>query len=215
MLQPYTITAAIPERGHVLDYFAGYAKALGLPDPPQRTILVLDESERNVARALLREYGVSPGDRWLALQPGRDRREYYWSTDKFVTLADKLRRNLGYPILIFQAPNDASSIAQEVCRRLGKGVILVPLLPIRHYAAVLERCTLLVTSEGGPGHIAAALGVKTIILFTDPRCSTSYWFPYTREQHMVALEELPGKDLSVQEVFSAAEALCEAGAHGC
>ncbi|MGP9768121.1 glycosyltransferase family 9 protein [Halomonas sp. AOP13-D3-9] len=41
---------------------------------------------------------------------------------------------------------------------------LCPPLPIRHFAAVLERARLLVTPDSGPMHLAAALDVATISL---------------------------------------------------
>jgi ADP-heptose:LPS heptosyltransferase len=205
-LQPYTIvTPAISERDHALTDLIRFAKVLGIPDPPLKTVLILNEGERNFAKALLHEYGIGPEDRWLALQPGRRAEEPPWSADKFVALTHKLSRRFGHPILIFQGPKDLTPIAQEICKRVRNGVRLVPVLPIRHYAAVLERCALLVASEGGAGHIAATLGVKTIVIFTMP--GKSYWFPYAREHGMLALEELPGEDLAVQDVFSAVEAL--------
>jgi ADP-heptose:LPS heptosyltransferase len=205
-LQPYNIAApGISERDDVFTHFISLTRALGLPDPPTKPILILDDHERGLARAFLRNHGIGPKDRWVALQPGRRGAEPTWSRDKFVTLGDNLRRNLGRPILVFQGPDDRTSIAEEVCGRLGKDAILVSGLPIRHYAAVLERCALFVASEGGASHIAAALGVKSIILFT--ASSASYWFPYKSEDGMIALEEMAGQDLPAEDVVRAAEGL--------
>jgi ADP-heptose:LPS heptosyltransferase len=148
---------------------------------------------------------IGPTDPWIAFQPGRYKPEATWSEDKFVALAEKLGARFRCPILIFEGPVDRTPIARNVRQRLGAAARLVPALPIRQYAAVLQQCALLIVSEGGAGHIAAALGVKTIVLFTTP--TVSYWFPYTRAQGMIALEEHSGKDLSVERVFSAAEAL--------
>jgi hypothetical protein len=54
-------------------------------------------------------------------------------------------------------------------------------------------------------HIAAALGVKTLVISTIP--SVSHWFPYRSEDGMMLLEELPEGNLTVQDAFSAAEGL--------
>jgi len=205
-LQPYNIAAPeISERDDMFTHFISLTRGLGLPDPPPKPILILDDGERNLARAFLLKHGIGPEDHWVALQPGRRQTEPPWSAAKFVALGNKLRRNFGHPILVFQGPYDRTPIAEELRRRLGRSVTLVSGLPIRHYAAVLERCALLVTSEGGAGHIAAALGVRSIVLFTTP--SACYWFPYRPEDGMIALEELPGQDLSAENVARAAEGL--------
>jgi ADP-heptose:LPS heptosyltransferase len=205
-LQPYNIARPeVSERDDVITQYVSLTKALGLPDLPRKTILILDDDERNLARAFLHKHGIGPEDLWVALQPGKNQVEPPWSAEKFVALGKKLRENLGHPILVIQGPDDRTPIAEEVHRRLGGGAILVSGLPIRRYGAVLEQCALLVTSEGGAGHIAAALRVKSIVLFTTP--TASVWFPYRPEDGMIALEELPGQDLSVENVARAAEGL--------
>ncbi len=128
-------------------------------------------------------------------------------------MADGLRRKFGYPILVFQGPQDRTPIAQDIRRELGDGVTLVPRLSLRKYAAVLDRSALFVTSEGGSGHIAASLGVKMIVISTTP--TEFYWSPYKRWGGIVVFEELPGEDLAVEKVLSAAEALSKPrAAHG-
>jgi ADP-heptose:LPS heptosyltransferase len=205
-LRPYNLAVAkISERDDAFTQYVRLTRAMGLPDPLLKTILILDDGERNLARTFLLKHGIGPEDHWVALQPGRHGEEPPWSADKFVALGKKLRGDFGHPILVFQGPHDRTPIAEEVHRRLGRGATLVSGLPIRHYAAVLERCTLLVTSEGGAGHIAAALRVRSIVLFAMP--SAWYWFPYRPEDGMIALEELPGQDLSAENVARVAEGL--------
>lgn len=205
-LQPYNITARPPSQTHhAFIEFVTFSRALGLADPPLKSVLILDEFERDLAKSFLHQFSIRHNDRWLAIQPGRRGSEPTWSAEKFVALVHELAKRLGCRIFIFQGPEDHTSIAEEVYKAVGNSATLLPVLPIRHFAAVLERCTLLVASEGGAGHVAAALGVKTIVLFTGQRMS--YWFPYAAEAGMVALEEVPGQDLGVQDVIAAAEEL--------
>jgi ADP-heptose:LPS heptosyltransferase len=205
-LQPYNIIAPPPTGPHhVFTEFISTTRALGLADPPLKSVLILDEIEREFAKTFLHQFGIRQQDRWLAIQPGRRGPEPPWSAEKFLTLARKLAQKFGCRVLIFQGPEDQTPIAEEVCAALGSSGALIPVLPVRRYAAVLQRCALLVASEGGVGHIAAALGVTTIVLSTGQEIS--YWFPYRRENGMVALEDLHGKNLTVQDVLSTAETL--------
>src|SRR5262249_3911566 len=44
-------------------------------------------------------------------------------------------------------------------------VVLAPQLGIRDFAAMLSRCTLVVTGDTGPMHLAAAVGTPTVAVF--------------------------------------------------
>lgn len=195
---------------NILEHYARFTRAAGIPDAPAVTRVYLDEAERQFAREWLAEGGLGPHDRWIGIQPGRRTRGPVWSEDKFVSLARRLARKFAAPVMVFEGPEDSSPIARMVCDRLGSLARLAPKLPVRQYAAVLERCGLLVASEGGPGHIAAALRVKSLVLFGAP--NVEYWFPYRRERGMIALSDSPGEELSVDAAFSVAEELWNAPA---
>ncbi len=200
-LAPYNILASpASECDHILAQFATLTTALGLPPPPQRPLLLLREAERDQARTFLCAYGIGPHDPWIAMQPGRRSGEAPWTARKYAALALMLKRRFGVPLLVFEGPRDRTRIAHEVCEQVGAGASLISPLPLRQYAAILERSALLVASEGGVSHIAAALGVKAVILFNVPEIRM--WFPYDSETGMVALQELPGEDLSPEKVFS-------------
>lgn len=77
--------------------------------------------------------------------------------------------------LVFALPALGSS-GQELAGRVSLGALL----------GVLERCELVVGNDGGPLHLAAAVGVPTVGIFwasnlvTAPRCSgpgTARWCP--------------------------------------
>jgi ADP-heptose:LPS heptosyltransferase len=178
----------------MLGNFACFARALRLPDPSDRTTLVLTEGEGAQAASFLEEHRIAAGRPWLAMQPGIRDVNPPWGTEKFVVVARRFCERHGFPVLVFQGPSDVTPIARDVCAALGRGALLVRPMAIRRWAAVLERCSLALTSEGGTGHVAAALGVRTLVVSTTP--NTSYW----RRVPCV-------RGLSAAEVFEAAESL--------
>jgi ADP-heptose:LPS heptosyltransferase len=44
-------------------------------------------------------------------------------------------------------------------------VVVAPPLAVRNFAALLGRCTLVVTGDTGPMHLAAAVGIPTVAVF--------------------------------------------------
>ncbi len=60
------------------------------------------------------------------------------------------------------------ALVQRIAEAAGRPAL--PVLPLLVYAAVLERASLLITSDTGPAHLAAAVGTRAIVLYgpTDP-----------------------------------------------
>lgn len=201
---PYTIAARErPAARDILAHFARFTEALGLRRPSRTTRLLLGAEDRSAARLFLD--GRADGDSrpWLALQPGCNRARPAWAPESFAELARRIERDLGFRILVLRGPTDRTAVAEEVHRLLGHAAVLAPLLPVRTYAGVLERCSVLVTSEGGAGHVAAALAVPTVALFEQP--PTTYWFPYRPRMGMRALASTAGRPLAVKDVRAAVE----------
>ena len=94
--QPYNITTPPRSKSHhVFTEFISFSRALGLADPRPKSVLILDETEREYARTFLRQFGIRQEDRWVAIQPGRRGSEPTWSAEKFVALVQKLGQRLG------------------------------------------------------------------------------------------------------------------------
>jgi len=84
--------------------------------------------------------------------------------------------------------------------------VLVPLLKLREYAALVSKCHLLITNDGGPLHLAASLGTNLIGIFrkdTNP----DYWFPYGDKPGCCHLRESSAGNIRVEEVLTLARKL--------
>ena len=87
-----------------------------------------------------------------------------WPLAFWLTLIDNLEAHrIRY--IVFLGPEEFRLLA-PIEQRLMSSMYgyLCPPLPIRHFAAVLERARLLITPDSGPMHLAAALDVATISL---------------------------------------------------
>ncbi len=73
-------------------------------------------------------------------------------------------------ILLFGSPSETEFCA-EAAEKIGDIAALAVGQPLAESVALLARCTAFVGPDGGLAHIAAALGIPTVVLFgpTDPR----------------------------------------------
>jgi heptosyltransferase-3 len=122
--------------------------------------LPLTERERAEARARLLSAGAGENRVWIGLHPG-GRGAKRWPLEQFVAAARALEAEPGQRVLVFQGPGESELLAawpDDV------GVV-VPPLPIRHFAAALAAPRLVLSGDTGPMHLAQSVGTPTLALF--------------------------------------------------
>lgn len=101
-----------------------------------------------------------------------------WPLPHFAQLAQRIERELDHAVLILCGPNERASAAEVA--RLANRPRVVSLaeqpLGIGLSKACIRRSRLMVTTDSGPRHFAAAFEIPTVALFgpTDPRLSHNY-----------------------------------------
>ena len=106
--------------------------------------------------------GMAPGG---GLSWGDSAFRKQWPKENFAYIGDELIRAGNYKIVIFGSEEE-SDICDYIDSRIKKNVInLCGRTGLGRFAAVLKRCRLLITNDGGPLHMASALGVRTVSIF--------------------------------------------------
>src|ERR1700686_3141382 len=157
------------ERGHQLDDYATLLTAMNAPrvveDIPTMTLPV---HVREKARRLLRASGVDMERPLFGLHPGGlYGPAKHWGDDRYGELADALRAD-GYSVALLTSPGERPQAETIAASRD---------LPIVGYdgdvlqlAAAISHCSVVVTNDSGPLHLATALAVPSVSIFgpTDP-----------------------------------------------
>ena len=65
--------------------------------------------------------------------------------------------------MLFEGPSDAH-VVRDIAERMARPPVVVR-CPLEELPAVFEACTLVVGLDSGAVHIAAAVGVPTVVLF--------------------------------------------------
>jgi ADP-heptose:LPS heptosyltransferase len=140
---------------------------------PSAPIRVLQE-RREEAREWLAGRGCSSGERLLALHPGAGSATKRWSIRNFRTLAHGYLQQEG-KILIIEGPAEAG-LGRELACDLASGHVLVSESPpLIQVAALLTCCNAYVGNDSGISHLAAGLGLPSVILFGPT--SPEQWAP--------------------------------------
>jgi len=117
-----------------------------------------------------------------------------WKPSQFALFAEWVARDLTLPILLTGIETDREMLLSiaEVIKSFGGDVKLFLGAPLTELAGVLSQAALVVSNSTGPGHLAAALGTRTIGLFPLARAlSKERWgFRGVRVRN-IAPEEAP------------------------
>jgi heptosyltransferase-2 len=156
---------------HQVYYYLDLLAALGLKAGDAHPKLYLEKEDKDYARKLLRENGISQGSLVVGINPGA---QYgiakKWHPERFGYVADHLVREFGAKVIIFGGPGDITT-AKTVQASMREGALnLAGKTSIRGLMALVKRCDIFITNDTGPMHVAAALDVPTLAIFgsTDP-----------------------------------------------
>jgi heptosyltransferase I len=167
--------------------------SLAFPDgPPGFAIAIGEEERRRVAGLLERHTGIlrgGGGDRseggtgpglegeggcFVAVSPVALWETKLWADEKFAELCDRIRRELGIGIVL--TGGEAGPLDRIRALMKTEAANLGGLTSLRELACLYRQAALLVTTDSGPMHLAAAVGTPVVALFgpTDPARTGPY-----------------------------------------
>jgi heptosyltransferase-3 len=155
-------------REHMYDKPVAFARLLGA-DCPDHPVYVVSAAEAAQAEAFLATAGfVADGQvqSFVALFVGGHQKKR-WPLSEWLELAHALGR-AGSRVAVFLGPEELQ-FAERFRRRLAGLAVVISPQPLRTFAALWSKATLIVTPDSGPMHLAAALGVPTIAILQSER----------------------------------------------
>ena len=180
------LTHRIPDRKalgerHELEYNLELLNALQVAAPPAPALQlsVSKEAEAQIVH-LLQSLGVMKTDRLVAIHPWTSNPTKQWPVERFSTLITRLTQLAGVRPVLIGGPEDQAR-ASELMQNQGDRVLsVVGRLSLTALAALLQKARLLLSNDSGPGHLAAAVGTPTVVLFgtTDPATGPTRWGPW-------------------------------------
>ncbi|HET8586919.1 MAG TPA: glycosyltransferase family 9 protein [Candidatus Limnocylindria bacterium] len=154
-------------------------RSLGLVTDDERLALPLTDVDHAALRALPEAAQLRPGT-FACLHPGARDRRRRWALERFATVGDALAAE-GLQVVLTGVADDASLTAMVAAQMRRPAIDLAGRTSLGALLALLAGARLLVANDTGVSHLADALGVPSVIVFSgsDP----GRWAPHDGTLH--------------------------------
>ncbi|MGQ9462630.1 MAG: glycosyltransferase family 9 protein [Candidatus Fervidibacter sp.] len=165
----FTKTLPFQMERHVVDNYLALAEAAGGRIKRRTPRLFISDEELKIAREKLLKLGWDGLTPLLGCLPFSSVTRKEWGDNNFADLLTWAKKQFGFCPIVFGGggeKNRAEQIAKQV-----DGISAAGVLPLRIFIAAASFCTAFIGGDSGPVHLAAALGIPTLVLYgpTDPK----------------------------------------------
>ncbi len=153
---------------HMVEYHAQILRALGVTESVGDPEIVVTAEAERLVRDLLDSQGIQDSP-FVLLYPSARYELKAWPLERFAALASWLIQQ-GVQVALVGEQREASLGQQIINRATHKPRNLMGQTTLSALGSLMKRSVLLVGNDGGPLHIAAAVGCPVVGLFgpTDP-----------------------------------------------
>jgi ADP-heptose:LPS heptosyltransferase len=208
----YAVALDSTREMHEVEAVFRLAGAFHISGTPPPLLLAVDGAERKrIAEALS---ALPPGGPIVGVHISARKPSQRWPADRFVALMRALRERYGARFLVFWAPGPADHPQHPgddgKARTITTALADVPVLAWETHAlpalvAGLSACDLVVCSDGGAMHVAAALG-KPILCFFGKSDATR-WRPWGVPYELLQPTSRDVADVSIDQALAAFDVL--------
>ena len=128
----------------------------------------LNNEDLRYADDFMDKNDIKPGDSLIGIHPGCNPRHYYsqcWESTRFAQVANIISDKYGSRILLTGAKTD-QHIIDKITSLLKTPPVLLPKnTNLKQFSAIIKKCSLFISNDTGPMHLAVAMKVPTIGIF--------------------------------------------------
>jgi heptosyltransferase-2 len=152
----------------MVESYLDLARALGCEDLSPRIELTTVDADQRSADAVFGRLGIRGDGRVIALNSsGAFGASKLWPVEYFGQLARRIVDELDHDVLVFCGPSELA-IARQVVQLSGSARVFSMAdqpMDLGTAKACMGRCRLMVSTDSGPRHVAAALGLPVVTMF--------------------------------------------------
>jgi len=168
----------------------------------------VSQSSRKEVERVFASLGIQENEMLFGIHPGSVWPTKRWSADGYANLMSQLKRKYACRILLFGSPEDMEIInrLQQLSGHLG--ISLAGKVGLEDLPCAIDRCSVFITNDSGPMHIAVARGVPVVAIFCATTPSLGF-YPYSSRAVVVE------KDLPCRPCGSHGGKRCPLGTEDC
>lgn len=150
---------------HALSRGMMLIEALGIPSNEIEYKLPVSNNDRKRVDGLIMQYGMKGARLLIAVNPIAKWETKLWQNEKFARLADAIIDEYDAEIIFTGGTEDRSMIQNIMSAMKGRALNLAGHTTLKMLAAVYEKTALVISTDTGPMHLAAAVGTPVVALF--------------------------------------------------
>lgn len=171
-LRRFLLDKALPfprnvESQHLVYTYKNLLEPLGIPLTPSEPALYVTQQEMEHARKSLADHGAIMGQNVIiGINPGAAYGSAKcWLPERFEAVTRRLLENPRICVVYFGDPS-GTPLVNDICKKFTDRVInLAGKTTLRELMALIKSCSIFLTNDSGPMHIADALGTPLLALF--------------------------------------------------
>ena len=164
---------------HAVDRYLDFLRYLGAEEREPEFLIPVHEENINRIEGFLQTNNIDKKDRFVAVSPIALWDTKLWEDEKFARLCDRIAEELKVRVVF--TGSDPRKLEKIQLRMKFPALNLGGRTTLRDLAYLYRLSSLVITTDSGPMHIAAAAGTPVVALFgpTDPSRTGPYGFGHT------------------------------------
>lgn len=154
---------------------------LGIPLQGEALEFPLAEPDRQARRDLAEAAGLTPGG-YVCVHPGAQTRDKCWPADRFAAVADALAAQ-GLQVVLTGTAGEKDLTRTVAQAMRAPALDLAGRTSLGALGALLAEARLLVCNDTGVSHLAAALNVPSVVIFSN--ADPWRWAPLDQARHRI------------------------------
>ena len=149
---------------HAVDRYLDLPRHLGCETPKPEFPIALQEAHFARVRELLAAFAVDTSRGFVAVSPVAYWETKLWDEAKFAALCDRIVRELGLPV-VFTGESPEGPVERIRSIMQAPSASAAGQTSLRELAALYRGASVVLTTDSGPMHLAAAVGTPVVALF--------------------------------------------------
>lgn len=169
---------------HQVEILLDAARAIGIRPAAAEIVITISEDDKKYAYAMLKENNWHESLLTIGLHIGSGCPSKMWAVERYAGLMERIVEHFKAQIVLVGGADDRAVTEQAAGLLHFKPVNMVGNLTFKQTAAVMEKCALFIGNDSAPIHIAAAVGVPAIVLFSAAN-DWQRWRPYGNDVDVI------------------------------
>ena len=172
-------------------------RSLGLESFDKKTQLFLSDSEVLSAKNNLITKGINPNKKKVLVHPTAAVPIREWPLTRFNQLIQKLNNNDNIQPIVICAESEylrVKSLLDDI-----PGLIIFYQVTVHQMMAIINECDLVIDNDSSPSHIATALGIPTIVLFSQAIREIFRPYNLVNDRHFVFYKDVDCRECGLTQ----------------